>query len=48
MLYIAFLLAFCISIFPFTFLITNLYILLSIARKIPNIKVEEGKIIRYL
>jgi len=47
-LYIAFFLAFCISIFPFIFLITNLYILLAIARKIPNIKVEEGRIIRYL
>ena len=47
-LYITLFLAFCISIFLFIFLISNIYILLITARKIPNIKVEEGKIIKYL
>ena len=48
MLYITLFLAFCILIFPFIFLISNIYILLITVRKIPNIKVEEGKIIKYL
>ena len=47
-LYIAFFLTFYISIFPFIFLITNLYILLSTARKIPSIKVKKDRIVRYL